>query len=133
MSTVQSKGYNPNVTDVNDPRFTGLSNHPDRWMMANLIGEGDVYAGRGYSQVYSLNTSTEPSEDTTNVDFISPFKPTQVPIRFSYSGQDSNFSFLQEKREINNTGLCGGSYPRVDLCLRPIGGRGNFAEDSGIC
>lgn len=59
MSTVQSKGYNPNIMDPNDPRFTALSQHPDRWLMANMFGEGDVYAGRGYEQIYCLNTASK--------------------------------------------------------------------------
>lgn len=57
MGTVASKGYNPNILDPNDPRFTALSEHSNRWLMANLIGEGDVYAGRGYEQVYCFNTA----------------------------------------------------------------------------
>jgi hypothetical protein len=59
MSTLQSKGYNPNIMDPNDPRFTALSQHPDRWLMANMFGEGDVYAGRGYEQIYCLNTASK--------------------------------------------------------------------------
>jgi hypothetical protein len=67
MSRVQSKGYNPNIMDPIDPRFTGLSNHPDRWLMANMFGEGDVYAGRGYEQIYCLNTA---SKDVEINDFV---------------------------------------------------------------
>lgn len=59
MGTVSPKGYNPNITNVNDPRFTSLSNHPDRWLMANMFGDGDVYyGGKAFEQVYCLNTAS---------------------------------------------------------------------------
>ena len=55
MSTVQSKSYNPTLTDINDPRFTELVNHPDRWFMNCLIGDNDAYYGRGYEKLEAIH------------------------------------------------------------------------------
>jgi hypothetical protein len=53
MGVISAKGPNPRVTDPLDPRYTDLSNFNKRFDMANLIGEGDVFAGAGYSKIES--------------------------------------------------------------------------------
>lgn len=52
---VPTKSVNPTITDFNDPKFTDLVNHPDRWLMNCLIGDADTYFGRGYEQIHAVH------------------------------------------------------------------------------
>ena len=68
MSASLPKGPNPLITDPNSPFFTELSKLGTRWVTTGLIGDAQVFAGRGYDQ-YIIDQNFQDKIDIAVGDF----------------------------------------------------------------
>jgi hypothetical protein len=69
MGAMTPKGPNPLITDSNSPLYTELSKLGARWVTTGLIGDAQVFAGRGYDQ-YVIDTNFQDKIDVAVGDFV---------------------------------------------------------------